>query len=99
MTLDEPVVGDPARPEPLDDDQLRAAIAVANIPVLTMVLHHLTGDDRWLAVPYAPTRARGLRDPDTGRLPDPLQAQLRQARRETPAVGETCARTCRSRWH
>jgi len=81
MTLDEPVVADPARPEPLDDAQLRAAIAVANIPVLTMVLHHLTGDDRWLAEPYAPTRARGLSDHDTGGLPEPVQAEIREGDR------------------
>ncbi len=79
MTLDGPVVADPAHPEPLDDDELRAALAVANIPVLTMVLHHLTGDDRWLAEPYAPTRARGLSDHDTGGLSETLQAEIREA--------------------
>jgi 4-hydroxyacetophenone monooxygenase len=79
MTGDELVVADPARPEPLDDDALRAAIAVANIPVLVMVLHHLTGDDRWLAEPYTPTRARGLSDHDTGGLPEAVQAEVREA--------------------
>src|SRR3546814_15269130 len=44
-----------------------------------MVLHHLTGDDRWLDVPYAPTRARGLSDHDTGGLPEHVQAEIRQA--------------------
>lgn len=79
MTGDEPVVADPARPEPVDDAALRDAIAVANIPVLVMVLHHLSGDDRWLAEPYAPTRARGLSDHDTGGLPEPVQAEIREA--------------------
>ena len=52
---------------------------VANIPVLLMVLYHLTGDERWLAEPYAPTRARGLSDHDTGGLPEHVQAEIRDA--------------------
>lgn len=79
MTGPEPVVADPGRPEPVDDAALRDAIAVANIPVLAMVLHHLTGDDRWLSEPYAPTRARGLSDHDTGGLPEAVQAEIREA--------------------
>lgn len=73
------VVADPGRPEPVDDGALHRAIAVANIPVLVMVLHHLTGDDRWLAEPYAPSRGRGLSDHDTGGLPDSVQAEIRDA--------------------
>ena len=52
---------------------------MVNTPVLVMVLHHLTGDDRWLAEPYAPTRTRGLSDHDTGGLPEPVQAEIREA--------------------
>jgi 4-hydroxyacetophenone monooxygenase len=72
-------VADPGRPEPVDDAALHDAIAVANIPVLVMVLHHLTGDARWLAEPYAPTRTRGLSDHDTGGLPEPVQTDIREA--------------------
>jgi 4-hydroxyacetophenone monooxygenase len=73
------VVADPASPVEMDDAALHDAIAVANIPVLLMVLHHLTGDERWLADPYAPTRARGLSDHDTGGLPQHVQAEIREA--------------------
>lgn len=78
MTGPPPVVADPGRPEPVDDAALHDAIAVANVPVLAAVLHHLTGDDRWLAEPYAPTRARGLSDHDTGGLPEAVQAEIRE---------------------
>lgn len=49
----------------------------ANIPTLVMVLFHLTGDHRWLAPPYAPTRAPRLSDHDTGGLPHRIQAEIR----------------------
>jgi 4-hydroxyacetophenone monooxygenase len=63
-------------PEP---DRLDAALAVANIPSLLMVLHHLTGEEQWLADPYRPTRARGQEDHDTGGLDEDLQRQIRSA--------------------
>ena len=47
-------------------DQLREAVAMANIPSLIPVLVQLTGDERWLDEPYRPTRARGLNDHDDG---------------------------------
>ena len=55
------------------------AIAIANVPTLLMVLVQLTGDLRWLEEPYRPHRARGMNDNDTGGLPEPIQAEIRQA--------------------
>ncbi|MGH7966745.1 MAG: flavin-containing monooxygenase [Candidatus Binatia bacterium] len=55
------------------------AIAIANIPTLLMMLVQLTGDLRWLEEPYKVRRARGLGDNDTGGLPEPVQAEVRQA--------------------
>ena len=55
------------------------AIAIANVPTLLMVLAQLTGDLRWLEEPYRPHRARGMNDNDTGGLPEPIQAEVRQA--------------------
>lgn len=55
------------------------AIAIANIPVLLMVLVQLTGDLHWLDEQYRTRRARGMDDNDTGGLPEPLQAKVREA--------------------
>ncbi|MFF3566559.1 flavin-containing monooxygenase [Nocardia jiangxiensis] len=51
----------------------------ANVPTLLMVLYQVTGDRRWLAAPYLPTRTKGLGDHDTGGLPEDVQAEIRQA--------------------
>lgn len=59
--------------------RLREAVAVANIPTLLPVLRQLTGDERWLADPYRPTRPRGLGDNDTAGFPPELQAEVRAA--------------------
>ena len=59
--------------------QFAEAIAIANVPVLLMVLVQLTGELRWLAEPYRPNRNRGVGDNDTGGLPEPLQAEVRAA--------------------
>jgi 4-hydroxyacetophenone monooxygenase len=55
------------------------AIAIANIPVLLMVLVQLTGDLHWLDEQYRTRRARGMDDNDTGGLPETLQAKVREA--------------------
>jgi 4-hydroxyacetophenone monooxygenase len=44
-----------------------------------MVLHQLTGDEKWLSEPYAPGRAGGLDDNDSGGLEPPVQAEIRRA--------------------
>ena len=61
------------------DDQLDEALQSANVPTLIAILAHLTGDDIWLHRPYAPERARGLDDNDTGGLPDDVQSEIREA--------------------
>jgi 4-hydroxyacetophenone monooxygenase len=59
--------------------RLAAALELANIPILLPVLVQLTGDQRWLAAPYLPTRNRGLDDNPSGGLSDELQAEIRAA--------------------
>ena len=54
-------------------------VALANLPTLLMVLVQLTGELRWLEDPYRPRRAWGMGDNDTGRLPEPVQAEIREA--------------------
>lgn len=63
----------------MTDDELRAALDEANIPVLLMLLVHFTGDFRWIEAPYRPSRNRGLGDNDTGGLDPARQAQVRAA--------------------
>jgi 4-hydroxyacetophenone monooxygenase len=58
---------------------LEDAIALANVPTLLLVLIQLTGDQRWMAPKYSPTRSRGLDDNDTGGLPAFVQAEIRIA--------------------
>lgn len=62
-----------------ETQHLAEAIAIANIPVLLMVLVQLTGDLRWLHEPYRLTRARGMDDNETGGLSDSLLAEVRDA--------------------
>ncbi|WP_354698020.1 4-hydroxyacetophenone monooxygenase [Paraconexibacter sp. AEG42_29] len=70
----------PAVPTPVPSrGELRAALREANLPTLLTVLAHLTGDDRWLREPYAPTRAVGLDDHDTGGLDPAVQQEVRAA--------------------
>lgn len=64
---------------PPDHQQLADAVAIANIPTLLMVLVQLTGERHWLEDPYRPKRARGMSDNDTGRLPEPIQNEIREA--------------------
>ena len=67
-------------------DRLDEAVAIANIPTLIPVIVQLTGDERWLEVPYRPTRARGLNDHDDGGLPPAVQEEVRDAAREAIAA-------------
>ena len=66
----------------IDRDRLAKGIAQANIPSLLMVLVQLTGDSRWLADPYAPSRAGGLDDNDEGGLDPAIQQEIRAAARD-----------------
>ncbi|MGV9915066.1 flavin-containing monooxygenase, partial [Streptomyces tendae] len=69
----------------LVDGTAAAAVRSANIPILLSVLFQLTGEDRWIAPPYLPTRTRGLEDHDTGGLDEDVQEQVRQAALEALA--------------
>jgi 4-hydroxyacetophenone monooxygenase len=55
------------------------AMEHANLPTLVAVLHQLTGDRRWLAPPFRPTRSRGMEDNDSGGFPPAVQAEIRDA--------------------
>ncbi|WP_063713159.1 flavin-containing monooxygenase [Nocardia jiangxiensis] len=61
------------------EDELRAAVETANIPILLMVLVQLTGDVTWLDEPYAPSRTIGMDDNDDGGLSAELQHEIRAA--------------------
>ncbi|WP_236795212.1 NAD(P)/FAD-dependent oxidoreductase [Amycolatopsis sp. GM8] len=63
----------------LAEDELRAALAAANIPILLLVLAQLTGDHSWLDSPYTPTGARGFDENDSGGLPEDLQHHVRES--------------------
>lgn len=65
--------------ESVDRALLRAGVEQGNIPTLLMVLVQMTGDKRWLAPPFAPARAGGLDDNDSGGLTDDVQREIRQA--------------------
>ena len=51
----------------------------ANLPSLVAVLYQLTGDRRYLADPYRPTRSRGMEDNDPGGFAPEVQAEIRAA--------------------
>jgi 4-hydroxyacetophenone monooxygenase len=59
--------------------ELERAMADANLPTLVAVLYQLTGDPRWLADPYRPTRSRGMEDNDLGGFAPEVQAEVRAA--------------------
>jgi 4-hydroxyacetophenone monooxygenase len=61
------------------DAALRSALEAANIPTLLLVLHHLTGDHRWMSDPYRPNRGRPLDDNDSGGLSPTVQREVRDA--------------------
>jgi len=70
------------RPVPssqVDWDLLREGLEGANIPALLMVLHQMTGQDKWLNEPFMPKRSQGLDDNDSGQLPDEIQHEIRAA--------------------
>jgi len=65
--------------QPMNEEDLRSAMEVANLPTLLMVLFHLSGDEKWLREPYLPTRTRGLDLHDSGGLDDAVQQEIRAA--------------------
>ncbi|QEC50669.1 NAD(P)/FAD-dependent oxidoreductase [Baekduia soli] len=75
--------GDDGRPS---REGLRAVLDEADIPVLLMVLVHLTGDRRWMQAPYLPERdMRIIPDPSGGLAPE-RQDEVRAAALEVLAA-------------
>ncbi len=66
-------------PGQLTEREVRAAVAIANVPTLLMVVFQFTGDEKWLNEPYLPTRGKGLGDHDSGGLPPAIQGEIRAA--------------------
>ncbi len=66
-------------PTPYDEQALRDALEVANLPTLLMVMFQLSGDRRWLADPYRPVRTKGMSDNDTGGFSPEVQDEIRAA--------------------
>ncbi len=64
---------------PLDAEELRDALAEANVPCLIGVLYQLTGDARWLAEPYRITPTMGFESHDDGGLPAERVEEIRSA--------------------
>lgn len=63
----------------IGDAELREALQSANVPTLLMVLIQMTGDQRWMADRFRPTRTRGMEDNDSGGLPEQVQDEIRHA--------------------
>jgi 4-hydroxyacetophenone monooxygenase len=63
-------------------EELLSAVSAGNIPVLLMLLVHLTGDKRWLEGPFVPARQQGLGDNETGGLSEAVQQEIRLAARD-----------------
>jgi 4-hydroxyacetophenone monooxygenase len=59
--------------------RLREAVDLANIPTLLAVLTQLTGDEKWIESPFAPKRAGGIDDNDSGGLTPERQREVRDA--------------------
>ena len=59
--------------------EIEAALAVADIPVLQMVLFHLTGERRWLEPPFTPVRDVSQFADESGGLPPLVQQVVREA--------------------
>ncbi|OCH79524.1 NAD(P)/FAD-dependent oxidoreductase [Gordonia sp. UCD-TK1] len=59
--------------------EIRAAVAAGNIPTLLAVLVEMTGDHRWMADRYRPTRSRGMDDNSSGGLGEDVQQKIRAA--------------------
>ncbi|HEY1970663.1 MAG TPA: NAD(P)/FAD-dependent oxidoreductase [Pseudonocardia sp.] len=63
----------------MTENRLAAALEQANLPSLVPVLYQLTGDRRWLAEPYRPTRSRGMDDNDSGGFSAETAREIRDA--------------------
>lgn len=64
---------------PLEVERLDDALDEADIPILLMVLVHLTGDRRWIEPPFRPRRDVRLFPDESGGLADDIQREVRDA--------------------
>ena len=60
-------------------EELVVLLKAADIPVLLMVLVHLTGDKRWIEAPYLPARDLAFFPDESGGLSDSIQGEIRSA--------------------
>ena len=66
----------PTLPITATDTELRAALAAADVPVLLMVLVHLTGSRRWIEAPFLPRRDISFFADESGGLPEGALAEV-----------------------
>ncbi len=66
-------------PERLSRDELIEALEVADLPVMLMVLVHLTGDRRWIEPPFTPQRDSHVFAAEDGGLDPAAQEAIRAA--------------------
>ena len=66
----------------MDRRELREALAEGDIPVLLMVLVHLTGEERWIEPPYRPRRDSRIFADESGQLPAEICEEVRDAASE-----------------
>ena len=59
--------------------EVEAYLGEADIPVLLMVLVHLTGERKWIEAPYLPARDLAFFPDASGGLSDDLQSEIRAA--------------------
>ncbi|MGI9658296.1 MAG: flavin-containing monooxygenase [Gaiellaceae bacterium] len=55
------------------------ALADADVPVLLMVLVHLTGERKWIEEPYRPERDMSFFAEESGGLPEDIQLEVKDA--------------------
>ncbi|MGX5712047.1 flavin-containing monooxygenase [Sphingopyxis terrae subsp. ummariensis] len=77
--MTQPITDRPIAADRIDWPLLESGVEQANIPALLMLLHQMTGEEKWLEDPYRPARAPGLDDNDSGQLPEDIQREVRQA--------------------
>ena len=64
---------------PMELEDIRDAVGIANVPALLMLVYQFTGEAQWLEPPYCPTRGKGLLDHDNGGLSEEVQLEIRHA--------------------
>ena len=64
---------------PVTRDDVDAALADADMPVLLMVLVHLTGERKWIEEPFLPKRDIAFFADESGGLSDDAQQEVRDA--------------------